>query len=97
MVLLQSCNPTILQTLTLDPFPRSTKEALGDVIGRLAPFLKLYAHYTSGFEEAVKTLTDCTKKDRKFDSVVREFEVGATCGWGRFGVGVVWGGCGHWV
>ena len=64
----------------MPPLLRSTKEALGDVIGRLAPFLKLYAHYTSGFEEAVKTLTDCTKRDRKFDSVVREFEVGVVRG-----------------
>ena len=61
---------------------RDTTEALGDVISRLAPFLRLYSHYTSGFEEAMKTLTDCTKKDRKFDSLVREFEVRtyvATC------------------
>jgi len=44
------------------------------VIGRLAPFLKLYSTYTSGFEDAMKTLTDVAKKDRKFDAVVREFE-----------------------
>ena len=54
---------------------RNTHEALGDVICRLAPFLKLYSTYTAGFEDAVKTLTECTKKDRKFDAVVREFEV----------------------
>ena len=54
---------------------RSTEERLGDVICRLAPFLKLYSHYTSGFEEAMKTLTECTKKDKKFDAIVRDFEV----------------------
>ena len=54
---------------------RSTEEALGDVIGRLAPFLKLYSTYTAGFEDAMKTLTEVSKKDRKFDTLVREFEV----------------------
>ncbi len=54
---------------------RSTNEALGDVICRLAPFLRLYSHYTSGFEDAIKTLTDCAKRDRKFDALVRDFEV----------------------
>ena len=48
---------------------------MGDVIIRLAPFLKLYATFTAGFEDAIKTLTECTKKDRKFDAVVRDFEV----------------------
>ena len=67
-------------SLSLSPPPslpphRSTEERLGDVICRLAPFLKLYSHYTSGFEEAMKTLTECTKKDKKFDAIVRDFEV----------------------
>ena len=54
---------------------RSTHEGLGDVIARLAPFLKLYATYTAGFEDAMKTLTEWTKRDRKFDTLIREFEV----------------------
>ena len=57
--------------------PRHTKEGLGDVIERLAPFLKLYAHYTSGFEDAMKLLTSWTKRDKKFDALVRDFEVRA--------------------
>ena len=45
------------------------------MIARLAPFLKLYAHYTSGFEDAMKLLTHWTKKEKKFDVVVKAFEV----------------------
>jgi FYVE/RhoGEF/PH domain-containing protein 5/6 len=52
----------------------STQEGLGDVIERLAPFLKLYAHYTAGFEDAMKMLTTWTKREKKFDALVREFE-----------------------
>ena len=49
-----------------------THEGLGDVIARLAPFLKLYSMYTSGFEDAMKTLSDWTKRDK---TLIREFEV----------------------
>ena len=34
--------------------------------------------YTSGFEDAIKTLTDWTKKEKKFDALVKDFEV---CVW----------------
>ena len=55
--------------------PRDSHEGLGDVICRLAPFLKLYTTYTAGFEDAMKLLTEWTEKSKKFDSLVREFEV----------------------
>ena len=67
--------PSHTHTHTHTHTHRSSDERLGDVICRLAPFLKLYSHYTSGFEEAMKTLTECTKRDKKFDTIVRDFEV----------------------
>ena len=48
---------------------------------RLAPFLKLYSTYTSGFEDAMKLLTEWTAKEKRFDSLVREFAVSE--GWKR--------------
>ena len=42
---------------------------------RLAPFLKLYSTYTSGFEDAMKLLTEWTAREKKFDSLVRDFAV----------------------
>ena len=64
----------------ISPHYRNTREGLGDVIERLAPFLKLYAHYTAGFEDAMKILTSWTKREKKFDILVREFEVSAISG-----------------
>jgi len=40
--------------------------------------LQTYSIYTSGFEDAIKTLTDWTKKEKKFDALVKDFEV---CVW----------------
>ena len=57
---------------------RSTQEGLGDVIERLAPFLKLYAHYVAGYKDAMNMLTTWTKREKKVEAVVREFEV---CSW----------------
>jgi len=37
--------------------------------------LQAYSTYTSGFEDAIKTLTEWTKKEKKFDALVKEFEV----------------------
>lgn len=37
--------------------------------------LQLYSIYTSGFEDAIKTLTEWTKKEKRFDTLVKNFEV----------------------
>ena len=37
--------------------------------------LQLYSIYTSGFEDAIKTLTEWTKKEKRFDMLVKDFEV----------------------
>ena len=66
---------------SLPPSSRSKEEGLGDVFCRLAPFLKLYSTYTSGFEDAMKLLTEWTAKEKRFDSLVREFAVSE--GWKR--------------
>lgn len=42
---------------------------------RSAPSLRRYAHYTSGFEDAINVLNTWTKREKKFDALVRKFEV----------------------
>ena len=37
--------------------------------------LQLYSIYTSGFEDAIKLLTEWTKKEKRFDALVKNFEV----------------------
>lgn len=37
--------------------------------------LQLYSIYTSGFEDAIKLLTEWTKKEKRFDMLVKNFEV----------------------
>ena len=54
---------------------RDEKEELGLRLSRLAPFLRLYAHYTSRFDTAMETLTEYSKKEKKFDVALKEFEV----------------------
>jgi hypothetical protein len=56
------------------------KEELGLRLSRLAPFLRLYAHYTSRFDTAMETLTEYSKKEKKFDVALKEFESSPACG-----------------
>jgi len=42
--------------------------------------LQLYSIYTSGFEDAIKTLTEWTKKEKRFDALVKNFEVRSNLG-----------------
>ena len=65
------CGVCVITVVTCVP----PSMGLGDVIARLAPFLKLYSMYTSGFEDAMKTLSDWTKRDKRFNTLIREFEV----------------------
>ena len=69
------CGVCVITVVTCVPPFMETHEGLGDVIARLAPFLKLYSMYTSGFEDAMKTLSDWTKRDKRFNTLIREFEV----------------------
>ena len=40
---------------------------------------QLYSIYTSGFEDAIKLLTEWTKKEKRFDILVKNFEVSYLC------------------
>ena len=52
------------------------QEGLGLVLSELAPFLKLYVHYISKFDSAMRTLTEVSRKEKKFEAALRKFEVG---------------------
>ena len=69
------CGVCVITVVTCVPPSMETHEGLGDVIARLAPFLKLYSMYTSVFEDAMKTLSDWTKRDKRLNTLIREFEV----------------------
>ena len=52
------------------------QEGLGLVLSELAPFLKLYVHYISKFDSAMRTLTEFSRKEKKFEAALKKFEVG---------------------
>ena len=52
---------------------------LGDVMIRIAPFLKLYSDYVANFDAANSVLNDCLSKEKRFAALVQEFERDPDC------------------
>ncbi|XP_065178627.1 FYVE, RhoGEF and PH domain-containing protein 4-like [Sycon ciliatum] len=52
---------------------------IGDIMSEFAPFLRVYGNFTMNFEQAVKTVSDMAKSDKKFKSLIQDFERQPEC------------------
>ena len=52
---------------------------LGDIMIRIAPFLKLYSDYVANFDAANSVLNDCLTREKKFAALVVDFEKDPIC------------------
>uniref|UniRef100_A0A8C0D466 FYVE, RhoGEF and PH domain containing 2 n=1 Tax=Balaenoptera musculus TaxID=9771 RepID=A0A8C0D466_BALMU len=59
---------------TLCPSCRTTTPRIGDVIQKLAPFLKMYSEYVKNFERAAELLATWTDKSPPFQEVITRIQ-----------------------
>lgn len=57
------------------PSCRSATPRIGDVIQKLAPFLKMYSEYVKNFERAAELLATWTDKSAPFQEVITRIQV----------------------
>ena len=65
------------------PSCRTTTPRIGDVIQKLAPFLKMYSEYVKNFERAAELLATWTDKSPPFQEVITRIQVRLGRGRGR--------------
>lgn len=66
------------QTEGIPSQPRTATPRIGDVIQKLAPFLKMYSEYVKNFERAADLLATWMDKSQPFQEVVTRIQVRGT-------------------
>lgn len=54
---------------------RETTPRIGDILQKLAPFLKMYGEYVKGFDNAMELVKNMTERIPQFKSVIEEIQV----------------------
>ncbi|XP_039103598.1 FYVE, RhoGEF and PH domain-containing protein 4 isoform X1 [Hyaena hyaena] len=57
-----------------------TTPRIGDILQKLAPFLKMYGEYVKGFDNAMELVKNMTERIPQFKSVVEEIQRQKVCG-----------------
>ncbi|XP_006727766.1 FYVE, RhoGEF and PH domain-containing protein 4 [Leptonychotes weddellii] len=57
-----------------------TTPRIGDILQKLAPFLKMYGEYVKGFDNAMELVKNMTERVPQFKSVVEEIQKQKICG-----------------
>ncbi|XP_056653354.1 FYVE, RhoGEF and PH domain-containing protein 4 isoform X3 [Monodelphis domestica] len=57
-----------------------TTPRIGDILQKLAPFLKMYGEYVKGFDHAMELVKSMTERMPQFKSVVEEIQKQKICG-----------------
>lgn len=73
--------PPFLMTSTSVHTCRDTKPRLGDILQKLAPFLKMYGEYVKNFDRAVELVSTWTQRSPLFKDVVQGIQVGQRLRW----------------
>lgn len=63
-----------------DRYPR-----IGDILQKLAPFLKMYGEYVKNFDRAVELVNTWTERSTQFKVIIHEVQVSGEAGWNRLG------------
>lgn len=59
------------------PSCRNRNPRIGDVIQKLAPFLKMYGEYVKNFDKAVELITAWSEKSPPFQELIADIQVRA--------------------
>ncbi|KAF5912600.1 hypothetical protein HPG69_004272 [Diceros bicornis minor] len=78
MVLLRSL--PVSQQRGSDKARVETTPRIGDILQKLAPFLKMYGEYVKGFDNAMELVKNMTERIPQFKSVVEEIQKQKICG-----------------
>ncbi|KAG3292187.1 FYVE, RhoGEF and PH domain containing 4, transcript variant X1 [Ictidomys tridecemlineatus] len=57
-----------------------TTPRIGDILQKLAPFLKMYGEYVKGFDNAMELVKNMTERVPQFKSVIEEIQKQKICG-----------------
>lgn len=60
----------------LSPPHRDTNPRLGDILQKLAPFLKMYGEYVKNFDRAVELVSTWTQRSPLFKEIIQGIQVG---------------------
>eukprot|EP00062_Callorhinchus_milii_P017662 gi/632970334/ref/XP_007901591.1/ PREDICTED: FYVE, RhoGEF and PH domain-containing protein 3 [Callorhinchus milii] len=53
---------------------------IGDILQKLAPFLKMYGEYVKNFDRAMDLVNSCTQRSSQFKSVIQSIQKQDVCG-----------------
>lgn len=70
-----SCSKFLLPELENRMQAWETTPRIGDILQKLAPFLKMYGEYVKGFDNAVELVKNMTERVPQFKSVTEEIQV----------------------
>lgn len=54
---------------------RNTNPRIGDILQKLAPFMKMYGEYVKNFDSAMDLVNTLTQRSTQFKSVVQNIQV----------------------
>lgn len=54
---------------------RDSNPRIGDILQKLAPFMKMYGEYVKNFDRAMDLVNSCTQRSTQFKSVVQNIQV----------------------
>lgn len=66
------------------PYLRDRYPRIGDILQKLAPFLKMYGEYVKNFDRAVELVNTWTERSTQFKVIIHEVQVHSQGGWGRW-------------
>uniref|UniRef100_A0A671QVJ3 FYVE, RhoGEF and PH domain containing 3 n=1 Tax=Sinocyclocheilus anshuiensis TaxID=1608454 RepID=A0A671QVJ3_9TELE len=69
-----------LVTSTVACTARSCNPRIGDILQKLAPFLKMYGEYVKNFDRAMELVSTWTQRSAQFKSVVQNIQKQEVCG-----------------
>lgn len=75
-----SCSKFLLPELENRMQAWETTPRIGDILQKLAPFLKMYGEYVKGFDNAVELVKNMTERVPQFKSVTEEIQKQKICG-----------------
>ena len=55
---------------------RSSSQKIGDVMAKLAPFLKIYTEYVKNYDKAMAMIDKWTSQSPRFATLLQEIKVG---------------------
>ncbi|MEE6516544.1 hypothetical protein FKM82_026098, partial [Ascaphus truei] len=59
---------------------RDSNPRIGDILQKLAPFLKMYGEYVKNFDRAMELVNSWTERSSQFKSIIQEVQREETCG-----------------